>query len=80
MLLVGKKKQTGRTYDRNRIKKKSKKKFSVWAKAIYITVPFVTTEAMISNGNPFEIESKTLIWMSSYFIHDIIISFIDYLW
>ena len=77
MLLVGKKKQKSRTYDRNRWIKKKSKKFSVWVKVTYITVPFVTTEAIIPIGNPFKIESKTLIWRSSYFIHDIIISFID---
>ena len=59
--------------------KKSKEQFSVWTKVTYMKVPFVTTEAIISNANPFKIESKTLIWMSSYFIHDIIINSIDYL-
>ena len=46
----------------------------------YITVVYVTILVVFSNGDPFKIESKILIWMSSYFIHDIFVSFIDYLW
>ena len=54
--------------------------FSVWMWLAYITVLYLTILFIFSNGDPFEIESKTVIWMSSYFIHDILVSFIDYLW
>ena len=42
---------------------------------LYVIILFV-----FSKGDPFKIESKSLIWMSSYFIHDIFVSFIDFLW
>ena len=54
--------------------------FSVWMWLAYITVLYLTILFIFSNGDPFEIESKIVIWMSSYFIHDILVSFIDYLW
>ena len=44
----------------------------------YITVLYVTILFVFSYGDPFKRESKTLIWMSSYFIHDTFVSFIDY--